>query len=273
MLINGTATLRCKDFLRQEIAHTLECYGHLPIPRIFEVTSMENLAYRLYAIEVAIADTLSQWCDQETCMHTLRLVNLAEAVGRQLQLSDHALIILRLSALLHDIGKVAIPAEILQKRGPLNDAERTLIRLHPQMGWVILEGTGELFDHVAPIIVAHHEAWDGSGYPFGLIGTAIPYLARILAVVDSYDAMVSYRVYGEPLPILSACLELIDCAGRQYDPQIVVAFLKVLIGERGIQLHSCFASRRNLAINGLEPVDEGCAKPLLQSVEYARELA
>lgn len=184
--------------------------------------------------------------------------------------SFNVLIILRLSALLHDIGKVAIPSEILQKRGPLNEDEWTLVRLHPQIGWEILEGIGELFEHVAPIVVAHHEAWDGNGYPLGLSGDAIPYLARILTVVDSYDAMVSYRVYGEPLPILNACQELVNCAGHQYDPQIVVAFLEMLIGERSIQLHSCFSSRRNLAINGLEQVGEEYAKLLLQSVGYVR---
>ncbi|GHO84618.1 HD-GYP domain-containing protein [Dictyobacter formicarum] len=270
MLINGTATLRCKDFLRQALAHTLERYGHMPTPRIFEATSMENRAYRLYAIEAAIADTLSLWCDQETCMHTRRLVHPAEAVGRQLQLPDNVLIILRFSALLHDIGKVAIPPEVLQKRGPLNEDEWTLVRLHPQIGWAILEGIGELFEHVAPIIVAHHEAWDGSGYPFGLSGNAIPYLARILTVVDSYDAMVSYRVYGEPLPILSACQELVNCVGHQYDPQIVGAFLEMLISERSIQLLSCFSPRRNLAINELEQVGEEHAKLLLQSGGYVR---
>ncbi|GCE06318.1 HD-GYP domain-containing protein [Dictyobacter aurantiacus] len=270
LLINGTATLRCKNFLRQALAQTLERYGHTPTPYIFETTSRENLAYRLYAIESAISDTLSLWCDQETCKHTLRLISLVQAIGRQSGLPDTDLVILRLSALLHDIGKVAIPSEILQKHGSLNEEERRLIRLHPQIGWDILEGNGELFEHIAPIVVAHHEAWDGSGYPFGLSGETIPYFARILTVADSYDAMVSYRVYGKPLPILSACQELVNCAGHQYDPQIVGAFLEMLIGERSIQLHSCFSSRRNLATGELEQVGEEYARLLLQSAGCVR---
>jgi HD-GYP domain-containing protein (c-di-GMP phosphodiesterase class II) len=153
-----------------------------------------------------------------------------------MHLRTQDLIVLRLAALLHDIGKVAIPETILQKSGPLDNGERALMRLHPELGQNILQHVGGLFEQIALLVVAHHEAWDGSGYPAGLVGDEIPLLARILAVVDSYDAMTSYRVYGKPLPVLQANQELLRCAGHQYDPLVVHAFLHAFL--YGLPFHS-----------------------------------
>ncbi|GCE27865.1 hypothetical protein KDA_33490 [Dictyobacter alpinus] len=271
MLMNGTATLRCKDFLQYNIGHSLERYGCTStLYHKDDSIATENLAYLLYAMEMAVMDTLAVWCDFATNMHAQRVVRLAEAVGTELQLSRHDLMVLRLAALLHDIGKVAIPPAILHKQGPLDSQEWTLIRLHPEMGWNILQGAGAILEQVASLVIAHHEAWNGSGYPRGLYKTDIPFLARILTVVDSYDAMVSDRVYGKPLPILSACQELVQCASHQYDPQIVLAFLSVLFGKKTTQQHGYTMFRRNPVINAPELADEECVRLLLQSAEYVR---
>lgn len=267
MLINGTATLRCKNFLRYRTDLSLELYGyHSILDAQEDGVFAEHVAYLLHSMEMAVVDTLTVWCDRDTNMHAHRLLNLAEAVGIQLHLSRSDLKILRLAALLHDIGKVAIPHAILQKQGPLDPHEWALIRLHPEIGWNILQGGGTILEHVASLVIAHHEAWDGSGYPRGLRKTEIPFLARILAVVDSYDAMVSERVYGKPLPTISACHELVRCAGRQYDPQVVNAFLHVLLGKKTVPQHAWFLFKRNPAISVPVQADEEYVKLLLRSV-------
>jgi HD-GYP domain-containing protein (c-di-GMP phosphodiesterase class II) len=223
MLVNNATTLYCGEFLRQELEHTLVQHGRLTTLDAAALFFTED--YMTASIEVVIVRTLALWCDFETRAHAQRLAGLAKAVGISMHLRKKDLILLRLAALLHDIGKVAIPDKILQKNGPLDDGERALMRLHPELGQTILHHAGGLFEQIALLVVAHHEAWDGSGYPAGLIGKKIPLLARILAVVDSYDAMTSDRVYGKPLPVLQAYQELWRCAGHQYDPLVVDAFL------------------------------------------------
>jgi len=130
--------------------------------------------------------------------------------------------------LLHDIGKIGIPDAILHKPGPLSEEEWTVMRLHPEIGQHILSQAGGVFIALARIVVAHHERWDGHGYPSGLAQESIPLAARILTVIDSYDAMTSRRVYRGPMSPLAAREELQRCAGSQYDPEVVTAFLHVL---------------------------------------------
>lgn len=226
MLVNGRVTLCCGEFLRQELETMLVQHGGLTIMDIVDPSFTEDFV--IAAIEVVIVRTLSRWCDIETSAHAQRLAGLAEAVGISMHLEKRELRLLRLAALLHDIGKVAIPEAILQKKGPLDHDELTLMRLHPELGRAILRHAGGLFEQIAFLVVAHHEAWDGGGYPIGLVGNEIPLLARILAVVDSYDAMTSYRVYAKTLSGLQACQELLRCAGYQYDPLVVDAFLRLL---------------------------------------------
>src|SRR5579863_2550091 len=129
---------------------------------------------------------------------------------------------------LHDIGKISIPDAILHKPGPLTAEEWAIMRRHPQVSCDILEQAGGIFHLLAHIVVAHHERWDGCGYPNGLAQETIPIGARIISVVDSFDAMTSRRVYRESLPIEQAKGELRRCSGSQYDPQVVAAFLRIL---------------------------------------------
>ena len=123
---------------------------------------------------------------------------------------------------LHDLGKLAIPEEILRKPGPLTDAERLVLERHPQIGYRMLESLG--VDPVANWVLHHHERWDGTGYPEGLPGEQIPLGARIIFVADAYDAMTSDRVYRGRLSDEEAIEELERCAGSQFDPTVVEAF-------------------------------------------------
>ncbi len=166
--------------------------------------------------------------DYGTNAHSHRMVVLAEATARALHQSEEEIHLVRLGALLHDIGKIGIPDAILHKPGPLTEEEWAVMRLHPEIGQKILAQAGGVFIALANIVVAHHERWDGHGYPAGLAHDAIPLAARILTVIDSFDAMTSRRVYCSSMSPLAAREELQRCAGSQYDPEVVAAFLHVL---------------------------------------------
>ena len=165
---------------------------------------------------------------QEIGKHAYRMVTLAEETAKEIGCSEQEVHLINLSALLHDVGKLGIPDAILDKPGPLTEEEWEVMRLHPQIGQRILSQAGGIFATLAHVIVAHHERWDGKGYPLGLSQHNIPIEARILAVVNSFDAMTSQRVYREPASIEEARNELLRCAGSQFDPEIVIAFLRVL---------------------------------------------
>lgn len=147
---------------------------------------------------------------------------------RALDRPEEEIVLLRLAAQLHDIGKIGIPEAILHKPGPLNDDEWNVMRRHPQIGQQILTQARGQFGLVSHIVVAHHERWDGQGYPYKLAQQEIPLGARILSVIDAYDAMTSSRPYREALPLAEAYAELQRGAGSQFDPQVVAVFLHVL---------------------------------------------
>jgi diguanylate cyclase (GGDEF)-like protein/putative nucleotidyltransferase with HDIG domain len=157
--------------------------------------------------------------------HSYRMIHLAEETGRGLGLACEDLFLIRLGALLHDIGKLGVPDAVLNKAGPLNEDEWELMHKHPLIGARILGEVGGAFQVLAQIVMAHHERWDGYGYPRGLKKQEIPLVARILSVVDAYDAMVSRRVYKEPMSIEAAEAEIRRCAGTQFDPAVAEAFL------------------------------------------------
>ena len=167
--------------------------------------------------------------DHGTEAHAQRLVQLVEATARKLKRPEEEIRLVRLAALLHDIGKIGISQAILHKPGPLTDEEWVIMRQHPELGCQVLEQVGGIFGQLATIVGTHHEQWDGRGYPYGLANEAIPMTARILSVVDAYDAMISSRPYRrEPLTVVEAKTELLRCAGSQYDPHVVKTFLSVL---------------------------------------------
>lgn len=165
--------------------------------------------------------------DAYTEGHLQRLSHYSLKVGERLGLSGRDLVALRYGALLHDVGKVGIDETIIRKDGPLTPAEYELIRQHPVIGERIVQPL-RLAGAVAPIVRHHHERWDGSGYPDGLAGEAIPLGARIVSVVDAFDAMTTQRPYNVILSQREALAELQSGAGTYWDPAIVRVFAAVL---------------------------------------------
>ena len=147
----------------------------------------------------------------------------AQAMARRIGLDKDRVSILRLGALLHDVGKLAVPSSVLLKRGPLTEAEIGQMRRHPAAGARMLETLGAP-STILPVVLHHHERWDGAGYPTGRRGEEIPLEARVLCIVDSFDAMTSTRPYRAPRRLDEAWDELQRCAGTQFDPELVAAF-------------------------------------------------
>jgi putative nucleotidyltransferase with HDIG domain len=161
--------------------------------------------------------------DAYTGSHSERVANLAAEIAAKLGLPAEEVELTRLAGSLHDLGKLAIPEEILRKPAALSDAERLVLERHPQIGYRMLESLG--VDPIAYWVLHHHERWDGSGYPDGLAGERIPLGARIIFVSDAFDAMTSDRLYRESLSHEDAIAEVERCSGSQFDPEVVNAFL------------------------------------------------
>jgi len=164
--------------------------------------------------------------DFETHGHSERVVTFSLRLGYELGLDKDALADLELGALLHDIGKIGVPDAILRKPAKLNEEEWGKMKLHPLHGQKILRNI-RFLEGAAKIVSQHHEQWDGSGYPYGLRGEDIDIGARIFAVVDAFDAMVSDRVYRKGRPYRAALEELERCSGTQFDPMVVEAFKRI----------------------------------------------
>src|SRR5271165_1371482 len=158
--------------------------------------------------------------DQTTRAHLQRVQHYAVKIGRILGLEDTELEALRAAAVLHDIGKLAVPEHIISKPGKLTTQEFEKMKFHPLVGAELL-GRVDFPYQVAPIVKAHHEKWDGSGYPLGLSGEEIPLGARILAAVDCLDALASDRQYRRALPLEQAMAVVIGESGKSYDPKVV----------------------------------------------------
>ena len=189
---------------------------------------LSTLPPQVEATTVQVLTAAASARDRGTDDHAHRMVALAEATAYEMHMPDEDIHLVRLGALLHDIGKIGVPDAILHKPGPLTAEEWDIMRLHPEIGQRILSQAGGVFIALANIVVAHHERWDGRGYPRAIAGESIPLAARILTVIDSYDAMTSRRVYRNAMSPLAARAELQRCSGSQYDPAVVAAFLRVL---------------------------------------------
>lgn len=170
--------------------------------------------------------------DLYTGGHGDRMTDLAEKTAERMDCSRDEIQAIRWAALLHDIGKIGIPDEILRKPGPLTNDEWAQIKNHPQKGAEIVFMASNL-EHVSILIQAHHEHYDGKGYPFGLLGQRIPLGARILAVVDAYSAMTDGRVYRPPISQHEALQELRRCSGTHFDPLVVNVFCEMIESIRG----------------------------------------
>jgi putative nucleotidyltransferase with HDIG domain len=162
--------------------------------------------------------------DSYTRGHSERVAGYAESIGRELALSEESIRKLRIAALLHDLGKLGIQRRILSKTGRLTEDEFGLMQEHPELATAILRDVSFLED-IIPAIYHHHEHYDGSGYVRNLKGEQIPLTARILAVADAYDAMISARPYRDALTPEMAAAELVSCSGSQFDRKAVDALL------------------------------------------------
>lgn len=191
--------------------------------KLMESTSSRNATIR------SLARTLHEK-STETEAHTMRISQLSKALGSHLKLRKDQLDELELLSLLHDIGKIGIPEYILNKPAKLNNEEWEIIKTHPEIGYRIAKSTPVL-EHIAEYILAHHEKFDGTGYPNGLKGKEIPYLGRIINVVDSFDVMTHSRSYKKASDLSYAISELKACSGTQFDPEIASAFLKMIEDE------------------------------------------
>jgi putative nucleotidyltransferase with HDIG domain len=203
------------------------------------VRSSRQIMAQSHALEAALAETERTYDttlqalsnaldvrDSETEGHSRRVVEYMELIIAELALPHAQLPTLRRGALLHDIGKIGVPDNVLRKPAALSDAEWTIMKRHPDHGARIIAQIPFLED-VSRIVRHHHERWDGAGYPDSLAGEAIPLGARIFAVADSFDAMTSDRPYRRAMSVADARSEVARCSGTQFDPQVADAFARI----------------------------------------------
>ncbi len=190
--------------------------------------SFARIKKTLSGIVKALAITVEKR-DPYTAGHEQRVAQLALAIAKEMGLGEDKIESLNIAAILHDIGKIAVPIEILSKPGTINDPEFTLIRFHPQTGHDILKQI-DFEGPVAQIVLQHHERYNGSGYPAGLTAEDILLEARILSVADTFEAMFSHRPYRASRGMDKALLEIMKYRGTHYDPAVVDACIKVFTG-------------------------------------------
>jgi putative nucleotidyltransferase with HDIG domain len=195
----------------------------------------ENLQYSNQELSLAYDTTLEGWGkalelrDKETEGHTRRVTDLTLKLARQMGIAESKLLHIRRGALLHDIGKMGVPDRILRKEGKLTEKEKIEMRKHPQHAYDMLHPIHYLQPAIE-IAYCHHEWWDGSGYPQGLKGEAIPLAARIFAIVDVWDALLSDRPYRNAWTNKRTLKYIKDLSGKQFDPHIVEVFCKMIEG-------------------------------------------
>lgn len=214
------------DFLHRPI-NKIELLSR--VKSLVRVKRLNNLVENTESVIFDLARMVEQK-EAASPDHLDRLIYFATLLGRAAGLSPEELDVLRKSALLHDIGKVAVREQVLLKNGRLTEAEFNELRIHPEVGERICAPL-RAAEQVMPVIRHHRERWDGRGYPDGLAGEAIPLLARILAIADAYDAMLSHRPYRPALSPTEAREVLRRGAGSQWDPRLVQLFLDALDAE------------------------------------------
>ncbi|MDO4534536.1 MAG: diguanylate cyclase [Clostridium perfringens] len=215
------------------------CDDNLNKDRILNKTYTENYADVLKNIKDEDKEVISSiktligvinGKDKYTYGHVKRVVNYANLIAKELKLDEKDRKYLIYGAYIHDVGKISVSKETLIKKMPLNDSQWQEIREHPKYGYEIIEKIDCLKD-MSDMVLYHHERYDGRGYPKGLKGEKIPYLVRVLTVIDSFDAMTSIRPYNNKKTYDEGLEELKKCSGTQFDPKIVQVFSKVITDE------------------------------------------
>ena len=213
--------------------------------------------HRAYRGTVMLLSDVVEFEDSYTADHSKSVVDLVNAVAEELRIDANSRQELEFAALLHDVGKIAIPKEILHKPSSLTDEEFAIVKTHTIEGQYMLDRVGGLLARVGEIVRSCHERWDGGGYPDGLAGEDIPLAARIVFACDAYNAMTTNRPYRAAMPSRDALNELTANAGTQFDPRIVAAVVQVV--EEG---HPEVAAADDIrAVLSRRPVAEGVAAP------------
>ncbi len=241
---NGRCEMACPLIARGKVLGVLDCEGD----DVGGFSDQDFVLFSTFASQAAVAirnaqimerkqaiyyQTISSLAnalearDSYTRGHSERVTRIALNIGRRLGVDETDQDVIRQAGLLHDIGKIGVPDGLLNKPAVLSQEERGEIEHHPQFGNTIL-GQLKFLKEASKAILHHHERFDGTGYPSGLIGAEIPVIARIIAVADSWDAMISDRPYRSALDERAALDELVDNAGRQFDPDVVRAFLTTI---------------------------------------------
>lgn len=193
--------------------------------KLYSNKVLESRSSRSSMIDTII-NTLHQKNPREE-MHSHRVSSISEQIAKELGFSSYELKKVKMAGLLHDIGKISIDEAILNKPGRLNKSEWEAITKHPEHGFKILSSSVDTLE-LAKVVLAHHERWDGGGYPKGIMRDEIPIMARIIAVADTYDAITSKRSYKEAISEEEAIKEIERCSGSQFDPIVVDAFINSL---------------------------------------------
>lgn len=214
----GTKTKPSQDL--QDIFKDAEDY--LYKHKLYESSSMRNKTLKL------IYNTLHEKNLREL-VHSEKVSELCEILSIKMGFSGDAIKLIKLAGLMHDIGKIGIPDEILNKPGKLSDKEFIEIKKHPEIGYRILSSVNE-FSEISDYVLQHHEHWDGKGYPQNIKGETIKIEARIIGLVDAYAAMTNKRTYGEILSSNQAIDEIKRCTGTQFDPKIAKIFIEDVLG-------------------------------------------
>ncbi len=203
------------------------------LARPFEIPAHRSCTEPLCRLTVTIhqfAESLGRTIDLKdryTRNHSEDVAVFASLMGRALSLDSNMCDMVHIAGHLHDIGKIGISDQVLKNEGRLSDDQWLEMRQHPMLGYEILKDIDGLGQDggIADMVLSHHERYDGSGYPQGLKGDAIPLGARVLAVADSFSAMIDHRRYRQGRPPEEAIAEIVRCSGTLYDPQVVTAFL------------------------------------------------
>lgn len=221
MIINLSIGASTREALEEDLAQVVKnAEANMARRKLFDQKSHHN------AVLSSIMATLFER-SFETEEHAERIGTLCAIVGERLKLSHDDIDKLKLFAYLHDIGKIGISDQILNKPGPLNEEELIVMKTHPEIGYRIAMASPD-FAPIAELILTHHERWDGTGYPNRIAGERIPLLSRILAVADAYDAMTEDRIYRKALSRETAMNEIRKNAGTQFDPKISEVFLEIV---------------------------------------------
>lgn len=195
------------------------------------VKQLEACVSAMQSAAICALNQLLDLKDLNTGVHSTRLAEWGVRVARDLGLDEGRLRDVEIAALLHDIGKIGVPDSLLNSSTPLTEDEWVLMRKHPEYGWAVVR-LFEGFERASLLVLHHHERCDGAGYPAGLSGSEVPVGARVVAVIDAFDAMTSNRPYRRGLPFDEAIRRLIAARGTQFDAAVVDCFVLIAEQER-----------------------------------------